>query len=67
MSTGAILLVSLLVLAAVWLSLEIVRLRDDVPNNHITAVVRWAVAKQPGPFILFGFVVGFISGHLFWP
>lgn len=67
MSTGAILLVSLLVVAAVWLVLETVRLRDDVPNNHITAVVRWAVAKQPGPFILASFVVGFILGHLTWP
>jgi hypothetical protein len=67
MSTGAILLATVAVTAVTWIVLEIVRLRDDVPNNHITSVVRWAVAKQPGPFILFSFVVGYILGHLTWP
>ena len=67
MSTGAILLGSVVATAATWIVLEIVRLRDDIPANHITAVVRWAVAKQPGPFILTAFVAGFIFGHLMWP
>ena len=65
--TGAILVGSIVVLAVVWLALEYKTLKDDVEGNHITAVVRRAVKAQPGPFILFGFAMGFLCGHLFWP
>ena len=67
MSTGAILVVSLLVLTTLWIILEIKTLKDNIPNNHITAVVRSAVAKQPGPFMIFMLALGFLFGHLFWP
>jgi len=65
--TGAILIISLAVVTVVWLVLEWRTLSDDIPGNHITAVIRRAVKKQPGPFILFAFAVGFLAGHLFWP
>jgi hypothetical protein len=65
--TGAILIGSLLVIGALWLAVEWKTLADDVPGNHITAVVRRAVAAQPGPFILFALALGFLFGHLFWP
>ena len=65
--TGAILIVSLLVVAAIWLGLEWKTLKDDIPDNHITAVVRKAMKAQPGPFLLFFFALGFLCGHLFWP
>jgi hypothetical protein len=65
--TGAILVLSLVALAAGWLILEWRTLKDDIPGNHITAVVRRAVEAQPGPFILFAFSLGFLFGHLFWP
>ena len=64
--TGTILILSLAVLAIGWLILEWRTLADDIPNNHITAVVRAALAKQPGPFILFAFALGYLFGHLFW-
>jgi len=67
MSTGAILVLSFAALAIGWLVLEWKTLKDDVEENHITAVVRRAVKAQPGPFILFGFAFGFLCGHLFWP
>jgi len=67
MSTGAVLLVSLGLLAAVWIWWEIKTLSDSMPGNHITAVVRRAVKAQPGPFLLFMFALGFLCGHLFWP
>ena len=65
--TGAILILSLVVIAAMWLVLEWRTLTDETPDNHITAVVRAAVKKQPGPFILFAFALGFVAGHLVWP
>lgn len=64
---GVVLVLSLLGLAVVWLVLEWKTLKDDIPANHITAVVRAAVKAQPGPFILFAFGLGFLAGHLFWP
>ena len=67
MSTGAILGLSLLVLAALWSWLEWRTLTDATPDNHITATVRRAVKAQPGPFLLFMFALGFLCGHLFWP
>lgn len=66
MSTGAILIISLLVPPAVWAVVETKTLRDKTPDNHITAVVRAAVKAQPGPFIWLAFSLGFLSGHLFW-
>jgi len=66
-TVGLILLGTLVALAALWLWLERKTLKDDVPGNHITAVVRAAVKAQPGPFILFAFALGFLFGHLFWP
>lgn len=66
MSTGAILVASLLVWAAVWGILEAKTLSDSTPDNHITAVVRRAVKAQPGPFLLFMFALGYLCGHLFW-
>jgi hypothetical protein len=65
--TGAILLGSLAIIAALWLAVEWKTLKDDIPNNHITAVVRSAVKAQSGPFLLFMFALGFLCGHLFWP
>jgi len=65
--TGAILIVSLLVIAAIWLIVEWRTLKDEIPDNHITAVVRKAMKAQPGPFMLFFFALGFLCGHLFWP
>lgn len=65
--TGAILIISLVVVAAVWLVLEWKTLSDDIEGNHITAVVRRAVKAQPGPFLLLMFALGFLCGHLFWP
>lgn len=49
------------------LVLETLTLKDDVPGNHITAIVRGAVSKQPGPFFMLMFALGFLFGHLFWP
>lgn len=65
-TVAAALVSTLLLWAAVWLWLEVKTLRDDIPDNHITAVVRRAVRAQPGPFILFAFALGFLFGHLFW-
>jgi hypothetical protein len=65
--TGAILIFSLVALAVGWLFLEWKTLTDDIPGNHITAVVRRAVKAQPGPFLLLMFALGFLCGHLFWP
>lgn len=64
---GASLIISLLVLFAFWIFIEIKTLKDNIPGNHITAVVRAAVRTQPGPFIAFMFLLGFLCGHLFWP
>jgi hypothetical protein len=66
LSTGAVLVLSLVVWAVVWLVLEVLTLADSTPDNHITAVVRAAVKRQPGPFILLMFALGFLCGHLFW-
>jgi len=65
--TGAILIISLLAIAALWLAVEWKTLKDDIEGNHITAVVRRAVLAQPGPFILGALALGFLFGHLFWP
>lgn len=67
MSTGAILIVSLLVVAALWIGLEVVRLKDQIPNNHITPVVRAAFHAQPGVFLAFFCLLAYLCGHLFWP
>lgn len=64
--TGAILILSIVTIGALWLILEWRTLKDEVPDNHITAVVRRAVKAQPGPFILFAFALGFLAGHLAW-
>jgi hypothetical protein len=66
-STGAILVSTLVIWAALWLLVEAKTLKDEIPDNHITAVVRKAMKAQPGPFILFFFALGFLCGHLFWP
>lgn len=66
MGTGAVLVITLALWAAIWLFLEVRTLKDDVPDNHITAVVRRAFRSQPGPFVLFFFALGFLCGHLFW-
>lgn len=66
MDTGAILGVSLAAMVVLWAAVEIKTLRDQTPNNHITAVVRAAVSKQPGPFLLLMFALGYLCGHLFW-
>lgn len=66
MATGFMLVTSLLGVAVWWAYIEVKTLRDSIPDNHITAVVRAAVKKQPGPFILLAFDLGFLCGHLFW-
>lgn len=65
-AVGAILVGSLVLLGIAWLTTEIKALRDTIPDNHITAVVRKAVKDEPGPFIAFAWIVGFLCGHLFW-
>ena len=67
MSTGLILTLSLIAIAAIWLAVEWKTLKDSIEGNHITAVVRRAHKAQPGPFFLFAFALGFLFGHLFWP
>jgi hypothetical protein len=67
MSTGFILVSTLAILAVIWAGVEVKTLRDKIPGNHITAVVRRAMKAEPGPFILFFFALGFLCGHLFWP
>lgn len=67
MSTGAWLGLTLLIWALSWGVLEWRTLSDNTPSNHITAVIRKAVQAQPGPFILFFFILGFLCGHLVWP
>jgi len=67
LSTGFVLVGTLTILAVIWLLLEWRTLSDKVEGNHITAVVRQAVKKQPGPFILFFFALGYLCGHLLWP
>lgn len=70
---GAI-VVGLPVLALIWLGwLEVATLRDDLRRNHITAVLRMALAKQPGALGLLvlwiAFLVGlsaYVAGHAFW-
>lgn len=70
---GAI-VVGLPVLALVWLGwLEVATLRDGLRGNHITAVLRMALARQPGAFGLLvlwiSFLVGlaaYVAGHAFW-
>lgn len=66
-TVGMVLVLTLAALAIVWLFIERKTLKDDIPGNHITVVVRAAVKAQPGPFILFAFGLGFLFGHLFWP
>ena len=65
--TGVILILSLVVIAVLWAVVEWRTLTDSVEGNHITAVVRRAVAAQPGPFILLALAFGFLLGHLLWP
>lgn len=65
--TGIVLVASLLLLTGTWLVLEYVTLRDEIPDNHITATVRKAVRQQPGVFAWFMFTLGFLMGHLLWP
>jgi len=66
MGTGALLIGSMGVMAVVWIFLEIVTLRNEKPDDHITAVVRRAVKAHPGPFIWLAFTLGYLAGHLFW-
>ena len=54
--TGAILIISLLVIAAIWLAVEWKTLKDE-----------GAFFDMGAPFMLFFFVLGFLCGHLFWP
>lgn len=67
MSTGAVIFLTFLGAAGVLGALEWRTLTDARPDNHITAVVRRAVRKQPGPFVLLAFALGYLAGHLFWP
>jgi len=51
--------------AAALLVVEYKTLRDDVPNNHITAVLGATVKKLPWPWLLLALVSGFLMGHCF--
>lgn len=66
MSTGAVLGLTLFSIALVWGILEYRTLRDKVPDNHITAVIRHAFREEPGVFILFTGAFSYWMGHLFW-
>lgn len=61
---------SLAVLVGGLLTIEYRTLRNKVPDDHITAVIRLAIQKQPGPFlilaVLLALAVGFLGGHLAW-
>lgn len=57
-ATGAILLLVILGL----LALEWYTLTNDVPNDHITAVVRRATKKTA----LLPFLLGMLMGHFFF-
>lgn len=63
---GAILVLSLLLLAGIWAVLEWKTLTDNIPYNHITAVIRTAYYAEPGPFMLLSFIAGFFFGHFVW-
>jgi len=68
MSPGAT-LTAIVGLTVAWvvglLLLERKTLKDGVPANHITAVLRAAVKKYPWPWILLALVSGFLMGHCF--
>lgn len=66
MSTGFILITTLVAVTIVWSVLEYRTLSDRVAGNHITAVVRRAFAAQPGVFMLLGGAFCYWMGHLFW-
>lgn len=65
MTTAAWTLVIVIACVVGLLILEVVRIRQK--GELITHVARRAVAAQAGPFILFAFIAGYVSGHLFWP
>jgi hypothetical protein len=66
MSTGSILVTSLIAIAVLWGVLEYRTLADRIKDNHITAVVRRAFLAQPGVFMLLGGAFCYWMGHLFW-
>jgi len=66
MGTEMVLIGSVALMFLVWIVLEIVTLRNDTPDDHITAVVRKAVKAHPGPFVWLAFTLGFLAGHFFW-
>jgi len=65
-STGAVLLVWLVISALLWAALEAWTLADGVSANHITAVVHAAFYSEPGVFVWLAFTLGFLAGHFFW-
>lgn len=54
-----------IVYVAWLLFIEYRTLKDDVPDNHITAVMRSAVKKEPWVFIGLALVSGLLCGHCF--
>lgn len=66
LSTGAWLILMVLAFAAGMIVLEVVKLKNITPDDHITAVVRRAIKAQPGPFIWAAFSAGYLCGHLAW-
>jgi hypothetical protein len=66
----AVVFFSLAVLVAGLLMIEYRKLRNSIPDDHITPVIRLAVSLQPGVFLILGtllaLAVGFLGGHLTW-
>ena len=59
---------------AVMLWVELRTLKDGTPENHITAAMRAAFWRAPGPVMLtlliwasfVALIIGVILGHIFW-
>lgn len=63
---GAILIISLLAVAALWIGLESLTLSDKIAENHITAVIQNAWEKEPGVILVIACVFSYWMGHTFW-
>lgn len=66
LSTGAWLIAMSAAFSVGLVILEVVKLKNTTPGDHITAVVRGAIRAQPGVFIWLAFNVGYLCGHLAW-
>jgi hypothetical protein len=63
--TGALIIGWTVIYAVGLLVLEWLTLADDIPGNHITAVIRSAWEKQAWAFVPLFFIVSYLAGHFF--